>query len=70
LVGLECIAVGVAKNLDAILALGDAPSKEFIKNKVESFWQQQEVATFTSPGLRGTVRIQRTVPFGEGWFRP
>jgi len=70
LVGLECIAVGVAKNLDAILALGDAPSKEFIKNKVESFWQQQEVATFTSPGLRGTVRILRTVPFGEGWFRP
>ncbi|WP_114389834.1 DUF262 domain-containing protein [Notoacmeibacter marinus] len=70
LVGLECIAVGVAKNLDVILALGDASSKDFIKNKIETFWQQPEVATFTSPGLRGTVRIQRTVPFGEKWFRP
>jgi hypothetical protein len=70
LVGLESIAVGVAKNLNAILDLGDVPSKEFVKNKIESFWQQQETATFTSPGLRGTVRIQRTVPFGEAWFKP
>lgn len=70
LVGLEAIAVGVAKNLHAIRSLGDQPAKDFIKNKVETFWEQPEVATFTSPGLRGTVRIQRTVPFGEAWFTP
>ncbi|WP_174544805.1 hypothetical protein [Novosphingobium capsulatum] len=70
LVGLEAIAVGVAKNLPAIEALGYQPAKDFIKDKIETFWEQPEVATFTSPGLRGTVRIQRTVPFGEAWFTP
>lgn len=70
LVGLEGIAVGVAKNLDAILALGPDASKDFIKGKIETFWAQPQSASFTSPGLRGTIRIQRTVPFGEVWFRP
>ena len=70
LVGLEGIAVGVGKNLPGILALGEQEAKEFIKLKIETFWQQPVVATFTSPGLRGTVRIQRTVPFGEAWFKP
>lgn len=70
LVGLEGIAVGVAQNIDAILALGPDRSKEFVKEKMETFWAQPESATFTSPGLRGTTRIQRTVPFGGAWFRP
>lgn len=70
LVGLEGIAVGVAKNLDAILALGTNAAKEFVKNKMELFWGQPQSASFTSPGLRGTIRIQRTVGFGEVWFRP
>jgi Protein of unknown function DUF262 len=70
LVGLEGIAVGVAKNLEPILALGAEGAREFVKRKMESFWSQPENATFTSLGLRGTVRIQRTVPFGENWFRP
>lgn len=68
LVGLEGIAVGVAKNLEAILALR-AP-KEFVREKMQTFWTQEQTASFTSPGLRGTTRIQRTVPFGEDWFRP
>jgi Protein of unknown function DUF262 len=68
LVGLEGIAVGVAKNLDAILALPEP--MEFVRNKIRSFWSQPDTETFTSLGLRGTTRIQRTVPFGEVWFRP
>ncbi|MNF68196.1 DUF262 domain-containing protein [Pseudomonas sp. BF-R-01] len=70
LVGLEGIAVGVAKNLHGILALGPVASRSFVRERMESFWVQPETATFTSLGLRGTVRIQRTVPFGEAWFRP
>lgn len=70
LVGLEGVAVGVAKNLPQILALGEDRAKEFVKLKMETFWEQPESATFTSPGLRGTTRIQRTIPFGEVWFRP
>jgi hypothetical protein len=68
LVGLEGIAVGIAKNLRAIETLPD-PST-FLHYKIENFWSQPETASFTSPGLRGTTRIQRTVPFGEDWFRP
>lgn len=70
LVGLEGIAVGVGKNLDAIRALGPDPAKNFVREKMKSFWMQPLTATFTSPGLRGTTRIQRTVSFGEAWFRP
>jgi len=70
LVGLEGIAVGVAKNLHAILALGPVASRDFVRERMENFWAQPATATFTSLGLRGTVRIQRTVPFGEAWFRP
>lgn len=70
LVGLEGIAVGVARNLDAILALGADGAKNFVKEKMETFWSQPQSANFTSPGLRGTIRIQRTVPFGEEWFHP
>lgn len=68
LVGLEGIAVGVAKNLVAIDALSDPIG--FTQQRIRDFWLQPELASFTSPGLRGTTRIQRTVPFGERWFRP
>lgn len=67
-VGIEGIAVGVAKNLNAILALQDPV--DFVRQKSKAFWSQPEAASFTSPGLRGTTRIQRTVPFGERWFQP
>lgn len=68
LVGLEGIAVGVAKNLDAILAL--PVPQDFVRDRIQTFWTQPDTAKFTSLGLRGTTRIQRTVPFGQNWFRP
>jgi hypothetical protein len=68
LVGLEGIAVGVAKNLTEIQALGDPAS--FVRDRSRSFWMQADVDGFTSSGLRGTTRIQRTVPFGQNWFAP
>ena len=70
LVGLEGIAVGVAKNIKKIQALGPTKSKKFVKERIEGFWRQPASASFTSPGLRGTIRIQRTVPFGAKWFCP
>lgn len=68
LVALESIAVGIAKNIDAIEQTNN-PSA-FVRSKIESFWQQPEASALMSPGLRGTSRIQRTIPLGEGWFRP
>ncbi|NBQ68261.1 MAG: hypothetical protein EBU46_05275 [Nitrosomonadaceae bacterium] len=65
---LEAIVVGIARNKKIISNL-DNPN-EFIKLKVEDFWKQQAVVELSASGLRGTTRIQRTVPFGEKWFRP
>lgn len=68
LVALECIAVGIAQNLPEIENLQDPVT--FVRQKIQTFWAQHEAAGLTSPGLRGTTRIQRTVPFGSRWFRP
>ena len=65
---LEAIAVGIARNKTAITALAD--SDDFIKEKIPSFWQQPEVPEMSASGLRGTVRLQRTIPFGNNWFNP
>lgn len=67
-VALEVIAIGVAKNLSAIKAAGD--ELNFIKTKAFEFWNQSEIPSFTAQGLRGTTRIQRTLPFGKTWFAP
>ncbi|MGB6686977.1 MAG: hypothetical protein WBE76_03955 [Terracidiphilus sp.] len=68
LVGLEGIAVGVARNLERILKLRSPAA--YIKRKIKGFWSNPATESFTSLGLRGTTRIQRTVPFGEAWFKP
>jgi len=65
---LEGIAVGLARNKNGILALPD-PDR-FIRDKVIEFWKQPDVPWMSTPGLRGTVRLQRTVPFGTNWFAP
>lgn len=65
---LEGILVGIARNKVQISALGDPQT--FVRDKVNEFWRQKEVADLSASGLRGTTRIQRTVPFGEEWFRP
>lgn len=65
---LEAIAVGLGRNKEGILAHRD-PDK-FIRERVREFWLQKEVPDMSTPGLRGTVRIQRTVPFGMKWFKP
>ncbi|MDV6330117.1 DUF262 domain-containing protein [Asticcacaulis sp. 201] len=68
LVGLEGIAVGIAKNLNAIVNL--AAPDDFVKSRIHSFWDEADKAGLNSPGLRGTTRLQRTVPLGERWFKP
>ncbi len=65
---LEVIAVGVAKNRVALMAKADCD--EFVRQQITGFWQHQIVTELSSGGMRGTTRIQRSVPFGEQWFNP
>lgn len=65
---LEGIVVGLARNMSKIALLPDSDS--FIRSRVTEFWLQGEVADMSASGLRGTVRLQRSVPFGAKWFDP
>jgi hypothetical protein len=65
---LEGIGAGLARNKARILGL--KKPDEFIKKKIGKFWQQAEVADMSASGLRGSVRLQRTVAFGAKWFDP
>jgi hypothetical protein len=65
---LEAIGVGIGKNLRSIKKLSDP--ELFVSGKITGFWKQTEISRFSVPGLRGTQRIQRTLPFGETWFTP
>jgi hypothetical protein len=65
---LECIAVGLGRNMKGIQKLSD--SDDFIRQRVNQFWQQKEVLEMSASGLRGTTRLQRSIPFGHAWFKP
>jgi Protein of unknown function DUF262 len=65
---LEGIAVGLSRNKEKISTLPEAG--KFIMDKIAGFWKQNDVAEMSQSGLRGTVRIQRSVPFGASWFDP
>lgn len=65
---LEAIFVGAARNLEKIAAL--ASPDEYVLNQVKTFWAQEEVKSMSSPGLTGTQRLKRTIPFGAKWFDP
>ncbi|MBB6250717.1 DUF262 domain-containing protein [Nitrospirillum iridis] len=64
----EVIALGVAHNLHAIRKKKDP--RTFVLDKIKSFWMTSESLSFTAAGLRGTQRIQKSIPFGQKWFKP
>jgi hypothetical protein len=66
LAAFECIAIGMARNFANIQ--GKANPVDFVRQRIEEFWQSPDVQNFFVSGLRGTVRIQRTIPFGTEWF--
>lgn len=66
LAAFEGIAVGIAKNIAHIQ--GKANPLAYVRQRIIEFWQAPNVQNFFAAGLRGTARIQRTVPFGAGWF--
>lgn len=65
---IEVIAVGVAKNRDALSCMQDADS--FIAERIKGFWADSLADELRSGGQRGTTRIQKSVPHGEKWFKP
>lgn len=66
LAAFEGIAIGIAKNIASIEAKPNAV--QYVRQRIEEFWRADEVQSFFTAGLRGTIRIQRTIPFGQSWF--
>jgi Protein of unknown function DUF262 len=66
LAAFEGIAVGIARNIVTIQQ--KANPVDYVRERIKGFWQAQGVQNFFTAGLRGTIRIQRTVPFGTTWF--
>lgn len=66
LVAFECIAIGVARNISSVIARPD--KIEWLRRRIRELWECPEIAGFFTAGLRGTIRIQRTIPFGIRWF--
>jgi hypothetical protein len=66
LAAFEGIAIGVANNILRIQAKADPAG--YVRQRIHEFWQSPYVEGFFVAGLRGTIRIQRTLPFGRDWF--
>jgi Protein of unknown function DUF262 len=67
LVAFECIAIGVAKNIASIR--GKSNPVDYVRQRILDLWNSPVLSQFFAAGLRGTIRIQRTVPFGTNWFK-
>ncbi len=67
-VSFECIFMGVAQNLDLILALDDPRS--FVLGKVEEFWVSELASQVLGTSMNGNSRISKTVPYGRNFFNP
>lgn len=64
----EVIALGISHNLEKIK--GKRNYKSFLEKRIKDFWETEESSSFSAAGLRGTQRIQKTIPFGQKWFKP
>lgn len=68
--GFEALSNGISLNLEAIELLGGEASKEFIVERTQALWPNQEFKEFTKAGVRGTTRLQNLIPFSEAHFKP
>jgi hypothetical protein len=66
LAAFEAIAVGIARNIASIQRKPDPV--DYLRQRILAFWQAPALQDFFVAGLRGTIRIQRTVQFGTKWF--
>ncbi|MGE8143133.1 DUF262 domain-containing protein [Novosphingobium sp. NPDC080210] len=66
----EVLAPGVAKNIDAIEALGDEASKEFVRKKASALWANETFQKSSGGGTRGTTRLVNLLPMSEDFMKP
>ncbi len=66
----EFIAIGVARNIDTIEALGDKEKIQFVRERVQSVWTAENFRRYSGGGVRGTTRVMNLLPHGAAFFQP
>lgn len=66
LAAFEGIAIGIGRNIANVQS--KTSPVDYVKQRIQDFWAADEIQSFFAQGMRGTVRIQRTIPFGSDWF--
>ena len=64
----QTIATGVYENISEILALGN--TNEWLTNKIQSLYSQDEFQKNTTPGIRSIPRFKDLSLFGVQYFKP
>lgn len=64
----QTIAIGVYKNITAIMALDK--KNEWLESKVHSLYTQEAFKRNTTPGVRSIPRFKELSLFGENYFKP
>lgn len=66
----EVVALGTSQNIDAISALGNPQSHEFIRTKCQALWSHPIFMNYSGAGVRGTRRLANLLPIAGQFFRP
>jgi hypothetical protein len=66
----EVVSLGVSRNIEAIVALGEEPSKAFIRERCIALWQDETFTRSSGAGVRGTSRLANLLPMAEAFFQP
>ncbi|MGP5307132.1 DUF262 domain-containing protein [Vreelandella alkaliphila] len=61
----EAITHGVSKNIDFLEAQGP----EYLRNKIELMWSNDDFTLNARAGVRGTTRLGNILPVADKWFR-
>jgi hypothetical protein len=66
----EIVALGISKNISAILALGSPNSESYIRQRCVDLWSDSTFTQHSGAGVRGTTRLAKLLPMAEGFFQP
>lgn len=66
----EVLATGVAKNIDALSAMGLDDRLKFLRDRATNLWANPDFTKNSGAGVRGTTRLARLLPIAADCLKP
>lgn len=66
----EVMVTGISLNLDQIEGLGRSQAVEHVRAKAKELWDSETFQKYSGPGVRGTQRLRKLLPFAESFLKP